>query len=437
MAVEEIKPKVLIVSRTVWDENLGTASTLSNLFTGYGPDKLAHIYIETIPPKTAKCGRFFQISEITLLQKVFKWRLKPGREVSAVGESPAPESGEAKAERNLAGYVRKHRSIFISIFRELLWSLGGWKTRELKDFIKDFDPDVVWIDGSPLILMNKLSSFVVDCAGKPASLYVQDDVYTYEPCDGPLSRMLRFFLRKEFKKLVGKCSNMFVISPKMKREYDAFFNVDSTVITKGVPETVGPEIQYSAHLPVKMVYMGQILYGRITTLRHLAEAVSRMNENQLQVELSIYTQNRLTDDVASELSSRKGVHLEKPVPYTELGKVLSSSDVLLFVESFQKKFCNLARLSFSTKLTDYLASGRCILAMGPAELASIEYLKDNNAAILVSDLADMDSALASVLNPELLSRYANNARACANLNHSETAIRKIILEKLNALAGNC
>ena len=39
-------PKVLIVSRGVWDD-AGTSSTLSNIFQNYDSTKLSQIYIET------------------------------------------------------------------------------------------------------------------------------------------------------------------------------------------------------------------------------------------------------------------------------------------------------------------------------------------------------------------------------------------------------
>ena len=64
-------PKILILSRGVWDDTDGTSSTLTNLFQEYDPNKLAQIYIETIAPNTKCCHRFFQISEFSLVHKLY------------------------------------------------------------------------------------------------------------------------------------------------------------------------------------------------------------------------------------------------------------------------------------------------------------------------------------------------------------------------------
>ena len=41
-------PKVLILSRGVWDDSKGTSSTLTNLFEDYDPDKLGDLAAQTI-----------------------------------------------------------------------------------------------------------------------------------------------------------------------------------------------------------------------------------------------------------------------------------------------------------------------------------------------------------------------------------------------------
>ena len=45
-------------------------------------------------------------------------------------------------------------------------------------------------------------------------------------------------------------------------------------------------------------------------------------------------------------------------------EIQENADVVVFVESLEKEHRLVARLSFSTKLTDYFASGKCIFALG-------------------------------------------------------------------------
>ena len=188
----KVLPKVLILSRGVWNDASGTSSTLTNLFRDYDPDKLAHIYIESTKPNTRCCHRFFQISEFSLVQKLYKWRTKNGFVIDNNHGNNTEVVNEqiVEKETKTMNYVRGHRSIWFSFAREILWFFNGWKSKELKQFVLDFDPDVIWMDGSPLPLMNRLYDYVLKIANKPAVIFMQDDVYTYESCDSKLSSRL-------------------------------------------------------------------------------------------------------------------------------------------------------------------------------------------------------------------------------------------------------
>ena len=63
----------------------------------------------------------------------------------------------------------------------------------------------------------------------------------------------------------------------------------------------------------------------------------------------------------------------------------NEADILLHVESFNEKMKKYTRLSISTKIPEYLASKRLIIAIGPVDIASIEYLKDNKAALILDN----------------------------------------------------
>jgi hypothetical protein len=82
-----------------------------------------------------------------------------------------------------------------------------------------------------------------------------------------------------------------------------------------------------------------------------------------------------------------------------------------------------ARLSFSTKITDYLSSGKCIFAVGNSDLAPIEYLKDNGAALVACSQAEVEEKLRLLLSDNaILQKYANGAVDCGRKNHSPALI---------------
>lgn len=430
-------PKVLIVSRNVWDDTKGTSSTLTNLFQDYDPDKLAHIYIETNMPNTYYCHKFFQISEFSLVHKLYRWRLKTGHAIDTHQMTVKPvEDRIANQEASAMNYVRGHRSVWLSFARELLWWFNGWKGKELKQFILDFDPDVIWMDGSPLPLMNRLYDYVLKIAKKPAVIFMQDDVYTYESCGPKLSHKLyKWMLRKHVKKVVQQCDAMFVISPKMKKEYDSIFGVNSILITKGVDIDRIPPISHKTHNPIRLVYLGQVIYGRIYSLLSIAKALEKINAEGVKTQLFIYTNNQINEDEKKKLLVKDSVFLMPPVPYSEVPRVMNENDVVVFVESFEPQFCNVARLSFSTKICDYLASGKCILAIGPGNIAPIEYFKEEDAAVVATSKDEIMDAIQRLSDTDVVEKYVHQARECALRNHDRKRMNEVVYGKLEALAN--
>lgn len=414
-------PKILIVSRLNWDDS-SNSNTLSNFFDGYDPDKIARIYIETKVPNTKCCHHFFQISEISLIRKIFKWKTKTGQVIDTNKSYEHSKEQEAK-EDNLMSFARHHRSDILTILRDVLWSFGGWKTKELKTFVSDFNPDVVWLDGSPLIFMNKLNNYICSIAKKPSVTFVMDDVYTYKSCPTLMSRIYRFFIRKHVKKTIENASHVFVSSEKMKREYDSEFSINSTFLAKGVNEFVSIEKLPTVHYPIKLVYMGNLLIGRFESLMLLAEAIHTINTKKGKTfELSVYTRDFVSDEEKKNFLLDDSIHLCNPVPYHEVNNAMNQNDIVVFVEALEGKVNRIARLSFSTKIVDYIVSGKCILAIGAADLSPIEYLDSHGLSLTATKNEDIYMVLDSI-TPELMQDIIKKNIAFAKQNHNKQTIQ--------------
>lgn len=418
--------KVLVVSRNVWDES--TASTTNDLFKDQDKMELAHIYIETQKPNSSCCKSFFQISEYALIKKIFNWKIKTGQKVDM---SYVENESIAKKEASTMDFVRHHRRFIYTVLREFLWLLNGWKTKELREYIKDENPDVIWFMGSPLILMNRLMRYVVKVSNKPYCIYEMDDVYAY-PIYGfkPLQRLYRCFLKANVKKLMNGVSQLFVISPKMKKEYDEAFHLNSIILTRGLDFSSITYQPFQPHNPIRLVYMGKVIYDRISSLELIGCVLDRINAKEKRFVLSIYTNNPVDSDTKEKMIRNGSVLFCPPVPYSEVNDVINQNDVVVFVESLKKEFKGVARLSFSTKITDYLGSSKCILAVGPSDSAPIEYLKDNDAGFVASNEEELKDAFSKLLIEGNVEAYSKKAFSCAQKNHNKKDFDKLLFEKL-------
>lgn len=429
-------PKILIVSRLCWDDN-SVSNTLTNLFEDYDNNSIARICIETQFPNTKCCKLFYHISEISLVKKLWRWNLKTGRVLHTDGT--AKERNEtvdqlAKEEQSVMNFVRRHRSMFFNVLRDLLWGLNGWKSKELDDFVKDFDPDVVWLDGSPLILMNRENNYILSVANKPAVTFLMDDVYSYESCTSLAGRIYRFFLRKQVAKTVSQCSHVFVSSLKMKKEYDEAFGIGSTFITKSFDTSLLRTNVETIHKPLRMVYLGNLLIGRLDSLIAIAECLKEINKEKQRVVLSVFSNTLISDKQRQRLLIDDGVSLLPPVPYSDVPGIVAGSDVQVFTESMDSKNMSVARLSFSTKIVDYLKSGKCILAVGSDTVAPIEYFSTEDAALVATNTIEIRECIEKLLDDSIVREYAEKAVACCKRNHEKVVMHERIYSILRAVA---
>ena len=97
------------------------------------------------------------------------------------------------------------------------------------------------------------------------------------------------------------------------------------------------------------------------------------------------------------------------VSSAEVLKIQQQADFLIHVESFENKEIPKAKMSFSTKIIDYMLSGKPIFAVGPSEVNSIEILKNHNLAIVVENESNLRGVLNKLANNQIdLKTIANN-----------------------------
>ena len=421
-------PKVLVVGINPWVDNTGI-NTLINFFDGWDKDALAHLYTRAGLPNTHMCDRFFRIAEPKVMRSVFNRRIKTGEEVKNSGTTDADVAKEGQI------YKKKHGGLMI-LARELVWLFGKWKTTELDRFLDDFDADVLFFPVYSTVYMNRLQNYIRRRTGKPVVLYVSDDNYSYKSIShDPLSLFMRFWLRRQEKKLFKAASKVMVIAPKQKEEYDALFDTDCVVMTKGVDFSLYPFEEKPLGQPIRLVYTGKLIIGRWLSLAAIAAALEKINADGERMCLDIYTTDTLTPEQEQALD-RGGSRVCGALTLDEVAKVQRKADVLVFVESLEKKHKNAARLSFSTKITDYLRSGKCIFAIGDADIAPIDYFNRYDSAITACSYEQIGEQLARLASePTLIADYARKAYDCGVEHHDANSMRKLLVDTITEAAN--
>ena len=165
-------------------------------------------------------------------------------------------------------------------------------------------------------------------------------------------------------------------------------------------------------------------------LQALGGIIDNINTENKKVLLDIYTTNTIDEEILVSMTKKGNVKFNKPVSYDMVSRIIEEHDVVVYVESLNKKYEHIARLSFSTKITDYLASGKCILAIGPGDIAPIEYLRNEDAAIIANNCNDLTKILTSDNLNRLIEEYSRKGYECGLKNHNKNDLDNMVLETL-------
>ena len=225
------------------------------------------------------------------------------------------------------------------------------------------------------------------------------------------------------------CHEFFAIAPKTKSEADAFFDINCKILTKPIDFTNYIFQEYKPKVPLKLIYTGKLIIGRLDTVKLIGRALDEINKNGVKVEFDIYTTTHLNASEIEELSPY--IHILGSINQTEVFTVQKKADVLVFAEALEGESAKIARLSFSTKITDYFRSGKCIFAVGNAELTPIEYLRDEDAAVTATSYEEILCSLTKICTDSGIIRdYAEKAFKCGMKNHDKQTIQKKLFEVL-------
>lgn len=421
-------PKVLIIDVNGWRKDAGS-NTLRDIFSCWNPDNLALVYTSSQLPDSDACHNYFQISENQVLKSVFHPTMKVGCKVV---NTPNNDSKDATEERERYKQAHKGHSTWLRLAREVVWKLGHWKTDALKKFVKEFNPDVIFVPIFPTAYMGRIEQYIIRLTNKPTVCYLADDNYSYDSCSGLADYIHRFWTRQYVGPLARRSSKMFVIVDKEKEDTDSRFGTDSVILTKSIDFSGKAYTHHTPNSPLKFVYTGSLIIGRDKTLTLVADAINRVNAEygETKAELFVYSQTVPDDQIMARIDSGSS-HYCGCVPHQQIKGIQDSADVVVFAEALSGKEANAAKLSFSTKITDYISNGKCVLAIGKEYIAPIDYFKRNDAAVIACSEEDVFKRVKNIVdNPDVIDSYGEKAFNCAVRNHEKGMMEERFIDTI-------
>lgn len=414
--------KILVITRGCWDKNNNTGNTMDNFFSGLENAEIHNLYFRSELPKSNPCKSIFQISEQQLIKNILK-RTSCGKDVTNQTES----TGESSSEAKMYSAAKKRNWTILSYARELIWSFGKWKNKSLDEYLEKVSPDIVFMPVYNCWYPHKVLRYIKKKTNAKVVLFHADDNYTLKQFSlSPIYWLYRFNLRKWVRKSEKISSLDYAISNIQCEEYSKAFNKEIKMLYKGYNFDIEPE-KRELNKPLKMVFTGNISAGRYKSLSLIGQAIKKINgncgENERKIVLDIYTTTPLTEKMKKMLFI-DGINMKGSVSGDKVPLIQKEADILVHAESFDLKNKLLVRQSFSTKIVDYLKSAKCIFAIGPKNIASIEYLRNNDAAIIADDKKTVVNELRKLVdNTDVIYEYGEKAWNCGAKNHQIEVIQ--------------
>lgn len=218
--------------------------------------------------------------------------------------------------------------------------------------------------------------FVSKSLNIPMIAFFTDDYLIYPRYKSLFAKLQQIRMKYFYRKIVDYASICYAIGESMAKEYGDYFHKPFLHIMNATE--IYP---YVAPIVVNkrptISYFGGLHLNRWEMIVRLSNIVNQ------DATIHVYSFADLSEDIIREFEKSKVIYHTGLKGY-ELRNAMLNSDILLHVESddsIQRRF---TRLAISTKIPEYLISGRLVLGFGPAEVASMRFLSDNNIGFVVS-----------------------------------------------------
>lgn len=412
--------RILVITRSAWRNDNNTGNTMTNIFRNFVNDEIYSLCFRSELPQNDIAKADFCISE----QQFIKYFARGGQ----IGKTRTPEEfgdSERGVEEKLYSGAKKSGSRLLWFVREVLWGISPWKNKALDDYLKEVSPDIVFMPVFGCWYTHKVLRYIMKLTSAKLVLFHADDNYSLRQFSlSPFYWLYRFNLRRWVKKSVSMSSVNYAISDIQKDEYSKAFGREFDILYKGYEFDKMPD-SVEIHKPIKLLFTGNISSGRYKQLSSIGRVISKINKTEKKLELDIYTLTPMTSKMKKMLDIEGVVNLRGGVSADEIDSIQKDADILVHVESFELKNRLEVHQSFSTKIVDYLHQAKCIFTVGPNDVASIDYLQKNDAAIVATTYDEIEKKLIELCaDTNLIHEYEKKSWECGKHNHRIDEIQK-------------
>ena len=426
---ENFCPKVLVVSHNVFSKNTSMGKTLDTYFWGWDKNKIAQLYFHSEIPTSDTCHKYYQFTDVDAIKSLFKRKHAGKMLTEADIQVNRKDSSDMNKLTPIYNIGRK-RSALIYILRDALWRMSRWNSRLLKKWIDDFDPDIIFYASGDYSFSYRIALTIAEQRKIPLAVCCLDDYYLYNKNSSVLGNFRHKLFMRTVSRTMSRATCIYTLTELMAEAYNELFNKSCLILhTASTLKEMNHREEYKKTKNIS--YLGGLGLNRYRQLMDIGKVLNEIDDPRLPKYIDVYS-NETDPQILAGMNKKNGIKFNGAILPAEVEAVMRKSMALIHTESFDDSIRRRVKYSLSTKIPDSMASGTCILAYGPEDVASIRYLKENNSAFVVTCTEDLKETLLSLYtNDDQRTLIASNAMKLASNNHNHENIRNFVTNSLN------
>lgn len=406
---------VLIISQPVLSYSNNMGKTLMAYFSAFPANNVSQFFLrQGEPTNTDVCENYYRFSDLDAVKSILNHKIR-GTVFDKTQIVPPVVDEPENIKLDDAYKLGAAHKAWMLLARDTIWKLSNWKNKKLLAWLDSMNPDIIFLAPGDGAFSYRLADEIARYLSKPLAVVCMDDYFINNRNKGELLGGIRQRLfMNVVNKTIQNAAAIFTICDEMNKAYTNLFHKQCVTLHTSA-DNKSMVLKSDAS---RVSYIGNLSCGRYKTLLELGRAISEINDDTLTKVIDVYSGSKEAEYI-SPLKNAPGINFRGAIPAEQVPEVMSESVMVIHTESFDPAMKELVRFSVSTKIAESLMYGPCLLAYGPEGIASIDYLKENNAAYVISRPEDLEKGLEKILtNKELREQIVRNARALALKNHN-------------------
>ncbi len=398
------KKRLLVFSNNPISLNNSNGRSIFNLLKEFRDYEILNLFIHN-GDTTLSQFKFYRISDKDVLNVLLKRKTLTDEEIPH-----RPITAQSKLK------IKHKKTSFKMLIRGFLWQKRRFRT-EFINMVKKMNPDILIYQVGDSYSFNDMAITIKDVLNIPMIIYDTED-YFFKNWDYIKARnfkgiFFRFYKRKydnSFKSLISKTDKAVFLTEDLEQLHKYKFPYLNTISIYNSHSDVTLKNDKKTGL---ITYSGNLEVGRLESLISISKILSKIDSNLI---ITVCSQTK-QKSILSKFKNINNVNFIGEISYEENLKLLSESQLILLIESFDPFYIRDTKHAFSSKIPDCLYTLNSILVYSPVSCTVNKYFKKYNCGWNCDNLHSLEESLKEIISLNFENKYKNYAVSVNELNH--------------------